>query len=710
MFNRRAVFRQVMGAGANGEFFIAMETVEDPDAEAGEDYGLTSIQRSQITTIKGRALLIFEPDRIYRDRCNFTFLMDYNLDSNRASNVVFTDSELALFMIGEFVMLRSMFRREKISDLEDINFYANQMREASKIKTNRKEDRIIKTVTKSFQRALQSIGGFRELPHLGDPHVNMEVCNVEGEKNFVGRASCVIDADVFQCAAWEIHKNREAALLRSIDKRHKKRQLCDDGPHSFLYYLQYRLGAGWIHNRDFFMHGAWKGEGTTSEGETSTIVLCYADNENVENRGLGGTGKIDVTGSEECVRGFTWTLWRFEALERVGGRAQTKVTRVTQANLKGYLPSRLVNREIRRNLLLQNRLRLQYDKSEDLDRDSRERTKEMMKNVNAQSYSKEDAALVKSILDQFKVFHNNKTKDKMKDARIRGIGCKGTIYHKKGGSGVMGHNEYTHFWLSLFGKSEDSKYQTVVWGESTSVVRCGIEDLLAYIWNADDRSGKDLNATEKRVVKHKSACHQILYTREMLGGVLSPRDFLTSRIWKKLSHDEYIVVSHPCTDKEILTEVKTLHGVVRAERHGILKLKRIDDNKTKLDMLVSPHLRGRIPLFYVNSIMSGYLGYAREATRYFLELRGMEDYDEMDGNHIAEELVIAHDTGGQRAVEIELGKFKGLREMEERNPNFGVLIGRVCKNSLRRPQDESARLCNMLEGDAERIGGSLSMR
>ncbi|GMH50681.1 hypothetical protein TrRE_jg3439 [Triparma retinervis] len=717
MWQRQTIHRQVLGIGADGEYFIAMESVGGGKGDGGEgvaDFGLTVIQKSKISNVKGRALLVFEPDPNFSDRCTFTWLLDYDLRFGKRSNLFSSDAEVVPLMIGEFFCLRDFFRRTREVDLEDIDLFAEQLRKNVKAEHTRKEKKIITSVLKSFQRGLQSVGGFKEFAHGGDPKLHLETCMLENDKNVIGKATCTVDANIFQCAAWELNKNREEATRSSFNKTTMRREFLDDGPHSFIYYIVYRFGK-FIHKRDALMHCAWRCERKDAEDDLGTILLCYADNEEFERVGMGANKKVGAYEGSDCIRAETWTLWKFES---ISGGKQTKVTRVTQGNMKGFVPSAVMNRQVKKHMLFQSRLRTIFDKSEVNDANKRALTKEMMKNVTNKSYTEDEAALVKSSIDMFKVFHNNRDKDHHLDARLPGLTCSGTIYRKKGGSGVMGHNEFTHFWSLLFGRvgNDDSKFQTVAWGESTAVVRAGLEDLLAYIWNADDFSNSyGMKDMEKRVVKSKSVCHQVIYERRSMPGPLSPRDFLTSRIWKRISNDEYIVVSHPCTDPAANGEVKRLHGVVRASMHSILKLKRVDGSRTKLDMLVNPDLGGRIRLYYVNTVMRGYLSYVRQAMRYFLELRGLEEYDEEDGTCIASELMGAMEAiqaGGRgkgKSVVEELKMFKGLREVESLYPNFLIIFSKVCKNQVKFFQDKVlCRLNNMRPGSAERIGGSLS--
>eukprot|EP00520_Triparma_pacifica_P017167 CAMPEP_0118642472 /NCGR_PEP_ID=MMETSP0785-20121206/5851_1 /TAXON_ID=91992 /ORGANISM="Bolidomonas pacifica, Strain CCMP 1866" /LENGTH=1212 /DNA_ID=CAMNT_0006534021 /DNA_START=187 /DNA_END=3822 /DNA_ORIENTATION=- len=419
MWPRETIFRQVLGKGADDEYFIAMESTEGEGGEEDVDFGLTTIQKSKITKVKGKALLVFHPDENYNDRCSFTWLMDCDLDISR-KNLFFKDYELVFKMMGEFFCLKNFFDRAKEVELEDIDLYAEHLRNFVGVEHTRKEKKVITTVTKNFQRALQSVGGFQEYPHNGDQHVTIETCWLENDKNIVAKATCFVDANIFQCAAWEINKNREIMIRNGYNKATLRRQIIPDGPHGFIYYVVYRFGK-FVHKRDALAHAAWRCEGNDAEDGMSTLILCYADNEEFERTGMGANKRVDLYDSDSMIRAETWSLWKFESIK---GGVQTKVTRVTQANMRGFIPHGLINAEIKSHMLFQSALRKLYDKSEMLDRKNRLLTMDTMKNVHSGSYTEAEAVLVKNLINMFKVFHQNRNKNTMRDAKIPGTGCR----------------------------------------------------------------------------------------------------------------------------------------------------------------------------------------------------------------------------------------------------------------------------------------------
>jgi hypothetical protein len=111
------------------------------------------------------------------------------------------------------------------------------------------------------------------------------------------------------------------------------------------------------------------------------------------------------------------------------------------------------------------------------------------------------------------------------------------------------------------------------------------------------------------------------------------------------------------------------------------------------------------------------LEHVTEVKDRFQALRGLQDWDDKDGEATAEILVTKtdaekhHGEGETRVgarVRAMMETHRGLRELGEKHEWFEELLKKIVENKLRPAGDSRAKLCNMSVKEAIVIGGALA--
>ena len=96
--------------------------------------------------------------------------------------------------------------------------------------------------------------------------------------------------------------------------------------------------------------------------DEDTIIIGFEDTED-DNFPIGA--------GKGYVRASTSSFWKYERLPELNGVLQTKVTWCQQADLKGLIPSFVVNSRIVQTLQYLSKMRAKFDKSLEFDRSRR---------------------------------------------------------------------------------------------------------------------------------------------------------------------------------------------------------------------------------------------------------------------------------------------------------------------------------------------------
>jgi hypothetical protein len=115
--------------------------------------------------------------------------------------------------------------------------------------------------------------------------------------------------------------------------------------------------------------------------------------------------------------------------------------------------------------------------------------------------------------------------------------------------------------------------------------------------------------------------------------------------------------------------------------------------------------------------MKSRLAQVTEIQVFFLGIRGLDGWDEKDGEATGEVLVTMTDAEkhhGKSETKVEarvrelMEKQTGLKELGEKYEWFELLLAKVVANKLRPAGDSKAKLCNMSVKEAKVIGGALA--
>ncbi|GMI41589.1 hypothetical protein TeGR_g9423, partial [Tetraparma gracilis] len=144
-------------------------------------------------------------------------------------------------------------------------------------------------------------------------------------------------------------------------------------------------------------------------------------------------------------------------------------------------------------------------------------------------------------------------------------------------------------------------------------------------------------------------------------------------------------------------------------RTGVARFATFDSQKGKELKMDSPSTKAKIARALSDNISN--------VRNHFQEQRGLEDWDEKDGEAVGDVLVTKTDTEkhpdkGETRVEARvkelMEKQKGLKELGQKHEWFKVLLAKVVANKLRPAGDSKAKLCNMSVKEANVIGGALA--
>ena len=213
----------------------------------------------------------------------------------------------------------------------------------------------------------------------------MESTHEEGGSTAgVGRAVIIVDASIEDSAAWEV-----ARMTRERMRGHSKsggldRKVVKLTNHSDLFYNVIDFGVKTLAPREWVSKVVWK------LVDEDTMIVCVEDVE--DDRFPPGAGK-------GYVRASSGAFWKYERLPEVRGIPQTKVTYIQQADLKGFIPSFIVNSKIVGQLSYLSKMRKKFDKSLEIDAGSRS---ELVQMIELTESSGAEA------LAQFEALHNER--------------------------------------------------------------------------------------------------------------------------------------------------------------------------------------------------------------------------------------------------------------------------------------------------------------
>jgi hypothetical protein len=253
-------------------------------------------------------------------------------------------------------------------------------------------------------------------------------------------------------------------------------------------------------------------------------------------------------------------------------------------------------------------------------------------------------------------------------------------------------------------------------GWATTTVRASSQEAMAFVWDTMARCKARSDDLEKAVDEHPNAHTMVLYNWKKTPSVIDDRDFLSRVVWRKREDVGFEVV----TTAEESDKRGPRRKTVRAKFPSTMKIVRVGEQETRLEYVIQPDWGGQVgknlAWLSVRNVASN-LSRVTEVQEYFQGLRGLSEYDEVDGVAVGNLLLSEtkqekHHEKGETRVEARVRalfvKNKGLKELGEKHRSLPVLLAKVVANKLRPGGDSKAKLCNMIKKEANVIGGALA--
>ena len=160
------------------------------------------------------------------------------------------------------------------------------------------------------------------LEHLTspDPLVKMSLGHLDCDTDAAMTASTTIDADIYQCAAFDLCRVSRKALKGHFKSGGLERSLTKANDHSFVFTFTRDYQIPTFQPRAFVTRVIWR---WTDDGTTIQIA-SESFNDDINHPPRAG-----------IVRGFTTVLTELKRLDPVGDVPQTRLTYVQQVNVGG---------------------------------------------------------------------------------------------------------------------------------------------------------------------------------------------------------------------------------------------------------------------------------------------------------------------------------------------------------------------------------------
>ena len=253
-------------------------------------------------------------------------------------------------------------------------------------------------------------------------------------------------------------------------------------------------------------------------------------------------------------------------------------------------------------------------------------------------------------------------------------------------------------------------------GWASTTVRASSQEAMAFVWDTEARCKARPDDLEKSVEEEPNQHNKLVYNCKETPNIIDDRDFLGRAIWRRKGDASFEIVTAPETSGKRGPRLKT----VRAEYPSAMKITWVSEQETRLEYVIQPSFGGQAEARFAwifRRYMGSNLARVTEVQEYFQGLRGLSEYDEVDGVAVGNLLLSEtkqekHHEKGETRVETRVRalfvKNKGLKELGEKHRSLQALIAKVAANKLRPAGDSKVKLGNMTEKDANVIGGALA--
>jgi len=412
-----------------------------------------------------------------------------------------------------------------------------------------------------------------------DHWVKMGKIFAEGDGRMIIRASATVDLPMEECAAWDTLK---MGRKNTNDSANLVRTLVHDNDHSAVFHFVKDFGVLGFAPREWVLRLLWK------KLAADTVVVCYES--------IPGQNEVN----NKYVRATNSVYNKYERLEPLGGVPQTRVTWTQKFELGGSIPRQIVNQGTLKQLVYLSAMRKHFDKSSEIDRGARTRNVEMIMGHDAAYDGYERACLFEGE-QHFALFNGMKTKALKMASPL----TTAEIAYKSG--------------------------DKQAWGWATATVRARPEEVLAFCWDTMRRSAQREDDLEKSVEERINGHNVLVYSKKRTPKIIRDREFLGRSVWRKEGDGFFLVTSPEESDTRPIAD-----GVVRGKYPSAMRIKRKNDQETKLEYLIHPDSGESIPSFVASRWMSKGVGKVTEIQEFFQELRRFEEWDGDDGRAVGE--------------------------------------------------------------------------
>jgi hypothetical protein len=226
-----------------------------------------------------------------------------------------------------------------------------------------------------------------------DKFVDMFISHLSKTSVAVLQATTVVDAAPADCAAYDICRMSRRALKAHAKNGGLERSLTKTNDHAYTYAFARDYRVPGFQPREFVLKVVWKWVSTS----TLVVVTESFDDEERHPRRSG------------YVPAWTTILTKLERLEGVDGLPQTRLTYTQQVDVGGAIPKSFVTKGSQRALIHTSKMRLQYDRSAEIDAASCDALVDMIQRHD-ESYTDDENKLLRDGQARIAFFDEQKCK------------------------------------------------------------------------------------------------------------------------------------------------------------------------------------------------------------------------------------------------------------------------------------------------------------
>jgi len=539
-----------------------------------------------------------------------------------------------------------VFKSDDELDQEELNKIADDIKNVPQLYRTDEERTVLRG--KEFYKKCNENKHF-DFISLPDKRITAKMVHNDGDSLVTGVVSTVVDANVEECTAYKFYCDSRASRKRMKKRGEISRTIKAINPHALFYLSRINIGVRGFNHREFRQKLIWRRD---SDGKCFIFVT---DTEILNDEYPREPG--DVVAS-------AYTVWTFESLDPIGDVPQTAATMTSRIDVKGAVPSSIMNR------LAKNfggdamaELRNYFDKSRKIEEaDVAIRLK--IAREAEKLVAKPNEATTESLKLLFDIYQESSQAD-------------------KGGIG---------------------------WGKSTAYLRTGFGEAAAFFWNVERLSAIDSNKNVEKFVEERNKEGfemQVRITEEKeskLGFVVTKaqHEFFSKMRMFKADENTIIITTSPIKGKATTTETT----VVKICKGGY--------KKTKVELATKIELRGEVSKVATKRCVKKRLGLTIDAEYYFDNLIESGEANEEDGKAFGKQLMLKLKEKGlpgskQEVVKAFIQANRALRELVEERKFIEGLLCAVIWNRLRRSKGKEGIAGCMEEEEGREIGSRLAM-